>query len=110
MSTILELFETEGTPRAVAGNNPLPLDDRESVWLVVAGRVDVFGLLPGRGEVAGARLHLFRAEVGQILCGVGTAGTRAKTGLLAVGDPGSRVLHLSRARFGELARDSAWCG
>jgi NHLM bacteriocin system ABC transporter ATP-binding protein len=109
MPTLLELFETEGTPREVAGNNPLPLDDRDSVWLVAAGRVDVFALLPTKGEVSGARLHLFRAEPGQVLFGVGTAGSRAKTGLLAVGDPGSRVHRLARERFGELCQRPELC-
>jgi NHLM bacteriocin system ABC transporter ATP-binding protein len=104
MPTIHEIFEAEGTPREVAGNNPLPLDDRDRVWLIVAGRVDVFGLLPGRGDVGGARLHLFRAVPGQVLCGVGTAGSRARTALLAVGDPGSRLLQLPRVRLEEWAR------
>ncbi|HKI35482.1 MAG TPA: NHLP bacteriocin export ABC transporter permease/ATPase subunit [Gemmataceae bacterium] len=98
MQEALQAFAAGGPPRDLAGNSPLPLDDRDSVWLVSAGWVDVFALSPPRDGVAGARRHLFRAEAGQALFGVG-AGS-----LLAVGGPGSQVLRLGRPDFEDLAR------
>src|SRR5579884_4115216 len=104
MQDVLDLFAAEGPPREVAGNAPLPLDDGDSVWLVSAGRLDVFALPPPRDGLAAARVHLFRAEAGQVLLGVAAAGPEAGPSLLAVGCPGSQVLRLGRARFEELAR------
>ena len=34
----------QGTPRELAGNTPLWLDAPESVWLIRAGRIDVFAV------------------------------------------------------------------
>jgi NHLM bacteriocin system ABC transporter ATP-binding protein len=99
MQEPLQVFAAE-PPRDLSGNSPLPLDDRDSVWLVSAGWVDVFALSPGRDGVAGARRHLFRAESGQALFGVGSET------LLAVGGPGNQVLHLKRTDFAERARRS----
>jgi NHLM bacteriocin system ABC transporter ATP-binding protein len=98
MQALLQAFAAGGPPRELAGNSPLPLDDRDAVWLVEAGWVDVFALGPARDGVAGARRHLFRAEAGQALFGLGP------DSLLAVGGPGSRVRRLGRRDFEEQAR------
>jgi NHLM bacteriocin system ABC transporter ATP-binding protein len=95
MQDVLEQLTAAATPREVAGNNPLPLDDRDSVWLVTAGRLDVFALPPPRDGVAGARFHLLRVETGQLLFGVG----KSDVALLAVGNPGSQVLRLARQQL-----------
>jgi NHLM bacteriocin system ABC transporter ATP-binding protein len=95
MQDVLEQFTAAATPREVAGNNPLPLDDPDGVWLVTAGRLDVFALPPSRDGVAGARVHLFRVETGQLLFGVG----QADVALLAVGNPGSQVQRLPRQQL-----------
>ncbi len=51
------------TPEVVAqGATPLPLDGTDQIWLVVAGAVDVFAMLPG-----GGRRHVFSAEAGDLL-------------------------------------------
>ena len=39
MTSLREIFEQEGTRRDVAGNQPLALDDPDSVWLVSSGRM-----------------------------------------------------------------------
>jgi NHLM bacteriocin system ABC transporter ATP-binding protein len=93
----LSALADEGTTREVAGNAPLWLDDPDSAWLVRSGPVDVFAVPPPHDGVAGARRHLFRAEVGQLLCGV--AGPQDRPRLLAVGGPGSQVVSLRREQL-----------
>src|SRR5215831_6265090 len=102
----LKFFEAEGTPREMAGHTPLLLGDPEAVWLVAAGRVDVFAVGLEKGRPVSARVHLFRAAAGQALFGMGLEGSPASTGLLALGIPGTRLLRLPRARLGQLGREA----
>src|SRR5436309_3575948 len=91
----------QGTPREVAGNSPLWLDDPDSVWLIRNGRLDVFAVPRLPGGLLGARRHLFRSSIGGLLCGVAALDpTRPR--LLAVGGPGSEVVHLSREQAASL--------
>jgi NHLM bacteriocin system ABC transporter ATP-binding protein len=99
----LPLVEAVGEPCAATGSRPLLLAGPEAVWLVAAGRVDVFAVQLQKGEPAGARAHLFRAEAGEALFGMDLAGGPASRGLLAVGLPGSRLLRLPRGRLAEWA-------
>ena len=73
MQDIVQLFENEGIPREVTGNNPLSLEDTDSVWLIGSGRVDVFAAQQRPSQESGARMHVFRAEAGQALFGMGPA-------------------------------------
>jgi hypothetical protein len=102
----LQFFEAEGTAQEVAGHTPLLLDDPEAVWLVAAGRVDVFAVGLEKGRPVSARVHMFRAVAGHALFGMDLEGSPASTGLLAVGLPGTRLLRLPRARLGQLACDA----
>ncbi len=96
----LEVFAKEGTARAVAANRPLVLEDADAVWLLRAGRLDLFAVGPIRHGVPGARVRLCRLEAGELLFGVGEGlGT-----LLAVGHPGTEVVRLGRRAFVQRAR------
>lgn len=86
----------------LAGNAPLPLDSGRDVWLVEAGKVEVFAV-PRQGE--GTRTHLWTAEAGQALCGFDPDGQ--SLGLLAVGHPGTRLRRLSESDLRDLTRDPA---
>jgi NHLM bacteriocin system ABC transporter ATP-binding protein len=103
MEEWFKVFEAEGTPREVAGNSPLPLDEPDGVWLVRSGPVDVFAQPVIQDGAAGPRVHLFRAETGQVLFGVRVTGPEPGIRLVAVGGPGSQVLRLPRRRYEELA-------
>jgi len=106
MPTWLELFRQEGTARQLAGNRPLTLDDPGRAWLVAAGRVDVFVVRLERGVPAGPRVHLYRAEEGQLLLGCPVA-EETSLGLLAVGAPGTEVFELADSRRRQLQGDAA---
>ena len=98
MQSCQEIFEQEGSPREVPGNNPLPLNDPDSVWLVGSGRVDVFAIPSEDGEPAGPRIHLLRAETGQLLFG-SECGASEQPGLIAAGVPGTKVIRLPKSRL-----------
>ncbi len=94
----LAVLAEQGTPKQVAGNTPLWLDVPESVWLIRAGRIDVFAVPSPPDGVPVARRHLFRVSVGSVLCGVVVDGPD-RPRLLAVGGPGSEVVHLNREQL-----------
>ena len=95
MPSFLDVFASEGTPREVAGNTPLPLDDPDTVWLLVSGALEVFVVGPSTNDVTGTRVRLCRIKSGQLLfCLKPTTGS-----VLAVGGPGTQVRGMCRERF-----------
>jgi hypothetical protein len=76
---------------------PILLDDRRTVWVVYAGRVDVFAVPVERGKVAGVRRHLFRVEAGQAVFGMDCADR--EMALLAVGGPDTQLVQVDRSRL-----------
>lgn len=99
----LTALAEQGTPREIAGNTPLWLDDPNSVWLVCAGRIDVFAVPSLPEGRHGARRYLFRVTPGGLLCGVSQSeGDRPR--LLAVGGPGSEIVCLRREQLAALQK------
>ena len=96
---MMDVFEREGLLVRPEGNMPLLLMNGGRVWMVRAGRVDVFGVLMQNGEPAGPRVHLFRAGPAQLLFNAGSPGNVV---LLAAGPPGCELLGLELKRFREL--------
>ncbi|MCP4293896.1 MAG: NHLP bacteriocin export ABC transporter permease/ATPase subunit [bacterium] len=70
-----------------------------------SGKVDVFSVDLENGQPAGPRMHLFRAEAGEILLGLDHS--KAAFGLLAVAVMGTSLKTVPRSRLPELARDPA---
>ncbi|HST59268.1 MAG TPA: NHLP bacteriocin export ABC transporter permease/ATPase subunit [Longimicrobium sp.] len=95
----------DGTPRPAAGNRPLRLDPA-CVWIVRAGRIDVFATrLDADGEPAGTRRHLFRLEAGDPVFGLGEDPASGRA-LLAVGAPGTMLAEYGLAEIEALAADA----
>jgi NHLM bacteriocin system ABC transporter ATP-binding protein len=109
MQEYLDLFQAEGDAHEVPANSPLLLNDPESVWLVIAGYVDVFAVPLDGGEPAGTRFHLFRSGPASLLLGAAPA-VEPLPGLLAAGIPETRVMRLARARLVELGNDPVRLG
>lgn len=105
---LLRLRYKEGRLLTVSGNQPLLLDDKESVWLVYSGLVDVFAVKIEHGEAVGARAHLFRGETGHLLLGMDLAGRNL--GLLANNAPGTQLLKMRQSRLKELAQEPEYAG
>lgn len=87
----------------VSGNQPLWLDDPKSVWIISAGKVDVFAVQMQDGRDVGSRQWLFRAETGQALFGLESQPSCLGTALLVSGTPGTTLVQIARARLQELA-------
>lgn len=104
------VFKNEGTLIEALGNQPLSLSGNEGVWLVHAGNIDVFAVRSENAGHGGARTHLFRAEPGQVLFGLGRDNHEKGISLLAVGAPDTLLLRLDFPRFLELATDPAHIG
>ena len=77
----------------------------ELAWYVIEGRVDVFAVPLDGNQVAGARKHLFRAGVGQVLIGLPHGPSDLRIGLLGVGASGTKLRALTRADLQEVATD-----
>jgi ATP-binding cassette subfamily C protein len=99
MTNLTDLFETEGTPCEARTGDPLWLHGSDVVWLVSAGKVDVFLAKIRDGHPNSALRPLFRAETGQILCGIPEKAATAGWALVAMGVPGNRLLRLDRTRL-----------
>lgn len=72
----------------LGANQPLPLTG-EDVWIVVAGKLHLFG----QPDAHTRRATFLSRESGQAMFGLG------QPGALAVGSPGSQVARMSRATF-----------
>ncbi len=105
---LLRLRYKEGRLLTVSGNQPLLLDDKESVWLVYSGLVDVFAVKIENGEAVGVRAHLFRGETGHLLLGMDLAGRNL--GLLVNNAPGTQLLKMRQSRLKELAQEPEYAG
>jgi ATP-binding cassette subfamily C protein len=109
----LELLQHVGNIVAVAGNKPLLMSDPASVWVVEQGKVSVFCVPVLNNQVAGSRLFLFEATVGDILFGIKpvkiTEGEveEKQLGLLAAGIAGTELRQINRETLQKLA-GSAW--
>jgi NHLM bacteriocin system ABC transporter ATP-binding protein len=94
-------------PRADAavearGNQPLPVHDPASAWIVESGAVDLFHVaVAGVGAPAGPRRHVLRASAGEVIFGFPDLRESMNCELLMVGSPGTQMLRVDLARLQE---------
>lgn len=113
------LFADSGREIAVDGHTPLSLDTDDRVWLVTAGKVEIFAVRKS-GPAAGARTHIATIEAGEMLLSVADedAGPAAPFGfaskrrerhaaLLALGLPGTRLLEARGSSLTQQAQEEA---
>jgi NHLM bacteriocin system ABC transporter ATP-binding protein len=91
--TVADL-EEYGAMLQPASNVPFLVEDDESVWIVEAGKLDLFLVDLKAGEPAGARYHVMRVEESQAVFGVGSH--LRGVALMATAGPETRLLHISR--------------
>ncbi len=78
---------------------PFPLHQPDTVWLVTAGRLDVFFTALHDGQPAGARTCVFSSEPGATLFGLPLLQAGRDHGLIAVGTPDTGVVAFPLASF-----------
>lgn len=92
---------------AVNGKTPFLLDDPRSLWLVVAGRLDIFFTPRIQGATRGPRIFLFSALPGDLILGHREASGPDGDALQAVGLPGSEAARLPLGTCCEACRADA---
>jgi len=80
------------SPLRVSGNDPLPLDDPDTVWLIQSGSMAVFAVTLVDGVPKGARRYLFSLTVDEVLFGIGGLGD---TRFLAIAVAETALVQLS---------------
>lgn len=94
-----------GSREEAQANKPFIIDNAESAWLVETGTVDIFAVQPQNGDLAGPRRHVLRVTRGQAIFGMDANGNEARPKLLAVAEPGSRLLKITLKYLQELTPD-----
>ena len=102
-STLDERFIEGGTLRQAGGDRPLLLTG-DRVWMVQAGRIDVFATRTRDGEAVGGREHLFRVAQGGVIFGI-DPDPETGMALLAVGATHTRIAEFDGAEFRAQAAD-----
>lgn len=96
----------ESDPITIGNNTPTALDDPHVIWLVCAGRVDVFVAHVRRGGQVGVRRHIMRVEAGGALFGLNLPRREGESmRVFMVGDGSTQIAQLSRTRFLDCLRD-----
>jgi NHLM bacteriocin system ABC transporter ATP-binding protein len=92
------------------GRRPWLLDGRGRAMQVAAGHVDLFSV--GRSDRSGdgARRHMFRAEIGELILDLPVAGDDVSgcVQVIAVGGPGSEAWVLPRGRLEDMEQIATW--
>lgn len=83
-----------GHPLRLQGNQPLPINDREVVWLVQAGEIALFRVEARHEEVV-ARRYLFSCTAGDVLLGFPST-EKAQSRLLAISLEPTELLQVDR--------------
>ncbi|MGF1471329.1 MAG: NHLP bacteriocin export ABC transporter permease/ATPase subunit [Rubrobacteraceae bacterium] len=101
----VRLLEKIGSRVEVGGDKPVPLDDRDSLWVVLSGRVDVFSVPATDGRITGSRQHICRIEAGEAFFGIDPRYIASEgLELLAVGAAGTSLLSLDRPALVDAAQ------
>ncbi|MEM8930340.1 MAG: NHLP bacteriocin export ABC transporter permease/ATPase subunit [Acidobacteriota bacterium] len=110
------LLDLGGEPLSFGGNETLRLDQEPSVWLIEAGKVELFAVHTDEAA-RGPRTHVATLDTGQVLFGIRSRRRVARpfghskieerpTALLAVGSPDTRLLRFPIEALVTLARES----
>ena len=97
------LIVTAGTLIEPPSNRPFSIHAPDSVWVVHAGKLDLFLVRSANGEFAGARHHIIRIEQGHAVFGMDPF-DHCEAVIVASATPGTQLLCLPGSHFRELTR------
>lgn len=100
--SLASLAVRSGSLVPCAGNLPIDLDDRQSIWFIEKGAVDLFLVERQGGVDQASPQHLFRANSGRLLPGVVPQEGDTTFGLVAKGLPDTVLWRLSIADLSEV--------
>ncbi|MSU36752.1 MAG: NHLP bacteriocin export ABC transporter permease/ATPase subunit [Pedosphaera sp.] len=104
MTSDPNIFLDEGELIELGSNSPISLDAQSSVWFIVEGNIDLFGLPLRDGNPVGARTHFLRIEPGQIFFGLRVSPTSVGVHFIGVPGNNTRIHRLSRERLKQVAQ------
>jgi len=88
---LLEFFLHHGSFQDIAGNKPFQLNNKDVVWYIEKGKIEIFSVNIENQEPAGARTHFLSRENGELIFGMDLDTFGMGFGFLAVGIIGTRV-------------------
>jgi NHLM bacteriocin system ABC transporter ATP-binding protein len=94
-----------GEVMTISGNQPLLLDDPDSLFLLETGKVEIFTVDIRDGETVGSRTHFVTVEPGGTFFGMDLDRYGMGSGMLAVGKVGTAVRKISIASLGNIVHD-----
>ncbi|GAB1538541.1 NHLP bacteriocin export ABC transporter permease/ATPase subunit [Scytonema sp. NUACC21] len=81
------------------GNEPLLLDDRETIWLVKSGSLALFAINVERGIPKGKRRFLFTVKAGEAMFSASVSSVDGQHQILAVALEETELLQVSKTQF-----------
>lgn len=84
------------------GNEPLLLDDPQTVWVLQSGSMSLFAITIENGNLEGRRRHLFNVSSGEAMFSTALEPRKKQYQLLAVSLEDTELLRLSRYDFESL--------
>ncbi len=108
----VSVTDLQGQEYRVNGNEPILLDDPQTVWVIQSGSVALFAVTIKDGVIEGTRRYLFGSDSQEALFGT-TPGENFASLLMAVPIGETELLKMDRECFGQLvtegdARIVAW--
>lgn len=104
MEPFLDRVREDGTELSVSGKNPFFLSDKNAIWYIETGKVEVFTVaVDAEGKAAGARAHYATIGAGSVMFGMDLAKYGLDSGFLAVGKVGTLLWKLSLPNFHSMA-------
>ncbi|MEZ5328906.1 MAG: NHLP bacteriocin export ABC transporter permease/ATPase subunit [Verrucomicrobiales bacterium] len=95
LGILAQSFIENGKPRNSEGNNPLLLDNPQSVWYVGSGVLEIFTTMVTDGECTGARSHFTSVPTGGLVFGMNLAAYGHQHGFVAAGSKGTVLYRLT---------------
>ena len=91
-SVVLKALPFDASAHVLAANAPLVLDDPYTLWVVIAGEVDLFLVRGGSNGTSGSRRYVGTLWAGEVVAGTPQSGVLATDDtLVAVGFGGATV-------------------
>jgi ATP-binding cassette subfamily C protein len=103
---IASIRDLQGQLYRVKGNQPILLDDPQTVWVLQSGAVALFAVTVKNGVIEGARRYLCSTEPGDALFGTAPSSRNQHRRLLAVPIGETELLKVDRECFRKLVANA----
>lgn len=106
MQLLPKVRNLQGQLYTVQGNEPILLDDPQTVWVIQSGSVALFAVTINNGVIEGVRRYLFSAKAGDGLFGTAPSYSNPHRQILAVPVGETELLKVDQGCFRALVADA----